>query len=152
MDLYQVCSNGGPAAGGLGFKKEIYLKNLLQSCLVQGLEIWFIALPGGPLPSLLKPRFQGPRWPRARGSSVRTTEKHKNIFKNLLCQNHMAQMFEIWYVALPSGPLPSLFRYRSQGPRWPLARGPRFKPKKFIEKYSKIFFRTTWLRCLKFGM
>ena len=32
VDLYQVCSNGGPwlqngpAAGGLGFKNEIYLK------------------------------------------------------------------------------------------------------------------------------
>ena len=76
MDLYQVCSNGGPgvqndpAAGGvLGFKKEIYLKNLLlQNCLAQGLEIWFIALSGGPLPSLFKPRFQDPRWPRAKGS------------------------------------------------------------------------------------
>ena len=74
MDLYQVCSNGGPgvqnrpAAGGLGFKKEIYLKNLLlQNCLAQGLEIWYIALPGSPLPSLFKPRFQGPRWPCAGG-------------------------------------------------------------------------------------
>ena len=72
MDLYQGCSNGGPgvqngpAAGGLGFKKEIYLKNLLlQNCWAQGLEIWYIALPGGPLPSLFKPRFQGPRWPHA---------------------------------------------------------------------------------------
>ena len=26
--------------------------------------------------------------------------------KNLLLQNHLAQMLEIWYVALPSGPLP----------------------------------------------
>ena len=75
MDLYQVCSNGGPgvrngpAAGGLGFKNEIYFKNLLlQNCLAQVLEIWYVALPGGPLPSLFKPRSQGPRWPRARGS------------------------------------------------------------------------------------
>ena len=35
---------------------------------------------------------------------------HRNIFKNLLLQNHLAQMFEIWYVALPSEPLPSLFK------------------------------------------
>ena len=75
MDLYQVCSNGGPgvrngpAAGGLGFKNEIYFKNLLlQNCLAQVLEIWYVALPGGPLPSVFKPRSQGPRWPRARGS------------------------------------------------------------------------------------
>ena len=26
VDHYQVCSNGGPAAGVLGFKNEIYLK------------------------------------------------------------------------------------------------------------------------------
>ena len=31
---------------------------------------------------------------------------HRNILKNLL-QNHLAPMLEIWYVALPSGPLPS---------------------------------------------
>ena len=74
MDLYQVCSNGGPglqngpAAGGLGFKNEIYLKKLLvQNCLAQVLEIWFVALLGGPLPSLFKPRSQDPRWSRARG-------------------------------------------------------------------------------------
>ena len=35
---------------------------------------------------------------------------HRNIFKNLLLQNHLAQMFEILYVALPSGLLPSLFK------------------------------------------
>ena len=34
----------------------------------------------------------------------------KKIFKNLLLQNHLAQMLEIWYVALPSGPLPNLFK------------------------------------------
>ena len=78
MDFYQVCSNGGPrvqngpvagGGGGLVFKKEIYLKNLLlQNCLALGLEIWYIALPGGLLPSLFKLRFHGLRWPRARES------------------------------------------------------------------------------------
>ena len=75
MDFYQVCSNGGPgvkngpAAGGLGFKNEIYFKNLLlQNSLAQVLEIWYVALPGGPLPSLFKPRSQGSIWPRPRGS------------------------------------------------------------------------------------
>ena len=70
MDLYQVCSDGGPgvqnspAAGGLGFKIEIYLKNLLlQNCLDQVLEIKYVALPGGPLPNLFKHRSQGRRWP-----------------------------------------------------------------------------------------
>ena len=41
---------------------------LLQNCLAQVLEIWYVVLPGGPLPSLFKARSQGPRWPRARGS------------------------------------------------------------------------------------
>ena len=59
MDLYQVCSDGGlwvqngpEVGGGLGFRNEIYLKNLLlQNCLTQVLEIWYAALSGGPLPS-----------------------------------------------------------------------------------------------------
>ena len=33
----------------------------------------------------------------------------RTIFKNLLPQNHLAQILEIWYLALPSGPLPGLF-------------------------------------------
>ena len=32
-------------------------------------------------------------------------EIHRKILKNLLLQNHLAQMLEIWYIALPSGPL-----------------------------------------------
>ena len=37
---------------------------------------------------------------------------HRNayIFKNFLLQNHLAQMLEIWYVVLPSNPLPNLFK------------------------------------------
>ena len=42
---------------------------------------------------------------------------HRNIYKkilkilkNLLLQSHLAKMPEIQYVALPSSPLPSLFR------------------------------------------
>ena len=29
-------------------------------------------------------------------------------FPSYFCQSHMAQMFEIWYLTLPSGLLPSL--------------------------------------------
>ena len=62
-------------------------------------------------------------------------------------------MLESWYVALPHNPLPRLLKPRSQGSRWPAPGAPRFEPKKCIEIYLKIFFfRTTWLRCLKFGM
>ena len=68
-----------------------------------------------------------------------TNKKHRNIFKNLLCQNHMAQIFESWYVALPSGPLPSLFNCRSQGSRWPLARCPRSKEN--IETIKNLLFQ-----------
>ena len=38
------------------------------------------------------------------------------ILKNLLLKNHMPQMLEIRYVALPSSPLPSSFKPRSQVP------------------------------------
>ena len=44
---------------------------------------------------------------------------HRNIYKkyikNLLLQSHLAQMPEIQYVALPSSPLPSLFRWEVLG-------------------------------------
>ena len=50
-------------------------------------------------------------------------KKHRKIFKNLLLQNHLVQMLEIQLLALPSGPLPSLFKGRSQGPRWSCAMG-----------------------------
>ena len=46
------------------------------------------------------------------GSNHRNIYKKKilKILKNLLLQSHLAQMPEIQYVALPSSPLPSLFR------------------------------------------
>ena len=61
------------------------------------------------------PRVQDGLWPGVLGSN------HRNILKNLLLQNHLAQMFEIGYVALPSAPLPSC---SNEGPRvqdslWP---------------------------------
>ena len=51
-----------------------------------------------------------PRYTGFRGLSVRGITALQCILKNLLLQNHLAQMFEIWYVALPSGPLPVLFK------------------------------------------
>ena len=50
---------------------------------------------------------------------------HRNrwkIFKNLL-QYHLPEMLEIRYVALPSGPSPSLCKPRAKGPEWPYVRG-----------------------------
>ena len=47
----------------------------------------------------------------------------KKMLKNLLLQSHLAQMPEIQYVALPSSPLPSLFRWRSWDPTWSHAVG-----------------------------
>ena len=43
------------------------------------------------------------------GSNHRNIYK-KKILRNLLLQSHLAQMPEIQCVALPSSPLPSLFR------------------------------------------
>ena len=56
------------------------------------------------------------------GSNHRNIYK-KKILKNLLLQSHLAQIPEIQCVALPSSPLPSLFRYRSWDPTWPHAVG-----------------------------
>ena len=55
---------------------------------------------------------------------------HRNrwkIFKNLLLQNHLPQMFEIRFVALPGGLLPSLVKPRFEGPKWPYPRAPGFE-------------------------
>ena len=41
------------------------------------------------------------------GSKVRFTQ-------NLLLQNRLAQVLDIWYIALPGGPLPSLFKWWPQ--------------------------------------
>ena len=58
------------------------------------------------------------------GTNHRYIYKKKKILKNrLLLQNHLAQMPEIQYVALPISPLPSLFRWRSWDPTWPRAVG-----------------------------
>ena len=57
---------------------------------------------------------------RVLGSNHRNRWK---ISKNFLLQNHLPQMLEIRYVALSSGPLPRLFKSRSEGSTWPYARG-----------------------------
>ena len=41
-------------------------------------------------------------------------EIHRKIL-NLLLQNHLAQMLEIWHVALPSGPLPIFVQMKVLG-------------------------------------
>ena len=50
-------------------------------------------------------------------------EIHRKIFENLLLENHLAQMFEIRFVALLGGLLPSLFKPGFEGPKWPYPRG-----------------------------
>ena len=48
--------------------------------------------------------------------------------KTFFLQNCMAQVLEIYTVASPCGPLPNLFKRRSQGLRWPALGGRRSKP------------------------
>ena len=61
-------------------------------------------------------------------------------------------MLEFRNVALPNGPLPSLFNegLRVQNGLTPGA--PGFEAQKYIGKYEEKIFclRTTWLSCLKF--
>ena len=60
VDLKQVYLDGGPgvqndlAAGVLGSKMNILKIFHLQNCLAQVLGIWYVALPGGPLPIFFK--------------------------------------------------------------------------------------------------
>ena len=56
--------------GGLGFKNEIHLKNLLlQNCLAQVLEIWYVALPGAPFfTKFVQTKVPGPKVVSGQGS------------------------------------------------------------------------------------
>ena len=49
----------------------------------------------------------GQKWPHPVGSWVWTIEIRRNISKNLLLQNCLAEVLKIWDIALPSCPLPS---------------------------------------------
>ena len=62
------------------------------------------------------------------GVLVSIIEIHKKILKILLLQNHLAQVLEICYVALPSGPLPRMFKSKVPGSKVARPGGPRFKP------------------------
>ena len=56
--------------------------------------------------------------------ALSSTHRNKwKILKNHLLQNYLPLMLEIMYVALPSGPILSLFKPRSEGSKWPYARG-----------------------------
>ena len=82
-----------PRQGILDSNRMDILKNiLLQNHLEQILEIWYVALQKGVLPSLFKRRSKGPRLPAARESQVRTIEIHRKLLKNLLFQNFLAQV------------------------------------------------------------
>ena len=74
--------------------------------------------------------------PRVQDGQEILGSNHRNIFKNFLLQNHLAQMLEIWYVAC----LVVFYQVCSnEGPRVqdsPGPGGPGFD----------------WLRCLKLGM
>ena len=59
------------------------------------------------------------------GSSYKHTQK--NIQKSSSSEP-LAWMLEIWYVALPSGPLPSLSNEGSKFEDGLLPGGPKFKP------------------------
>ena len=101
-----------------GKKFKIFCRTTLLKCL----QFYYIALSSSLPPNLFKRRALGDKMAppeRVLGSNHRN---RWNIFKNLL-QNHLPQMLEIMYVALSSGPLPSLFKSKSEGPTWPYARG-----------------------------
>ena len=97
VDFYKVCSNGAlglkwllggwGGVGGLRFENNIYLKLSFTKFVQIVAPKSKMALPHGP--------------------GFEPKEYIENI-KNLL-QNHLAQMPEIWYIALPGGPVPSLF-------------------------------------------
>ena len=100
---------------------------LLQNHLPQMLEIRYVALPSGPIPSLFKSRSEGSKWPYARGSWFWSIEIHQYYEKNLLFQNHLAQMLEIWYKGFHSRALLSLLKWWPKMPNSSAALGFEFE-------------------------
>ena len=86
-------------------------------------EIRYVALLGGLLPSLFKPRSQGLKWPYARGSWVWSIELHRQYEKNLQFQNYLAQILENWYRELNNWALLSLLKWWPQVPESSAALG-----------------------------
>ena len=115
------------------------------------LEILYVALPS----NFYQVRsYEGPRAEDAprQGFPCSNHRITINRFKKSSSLEQLAQMFEIWHVAMPSGLLSSMFKSRPQVPRWPLCQGvPGLNHRN--RKIKKIFFfRTNWLRCLIFNM
>ena len=101
-----------PGVLGLNHRNTLkILKNLiLQNHLAQMLDILYAILPNSLSQILFKSRPAGSKMALPQGVLGSAIEKQKKIYKHLLHQNHLAQMLEIWYGALPSGLLPNLFK------------------------------------------
>ena len=59
------------------------LKNLLQNCLAQVLELWYVTLPGGPLPSLFK-SFEW-TWQRTTSFEMKAPGSKMALHQEVLC-------------------------------------------------------------------
>ena len=124
-------------------KRWKIFQNLLQNLLPQMLEIRYVAVPSGPLPSLLKPsllkpRSEGPKWPYARGSWVWSIEIHGQYEKNLPFKNHLAWMLKIWYRGLHNRALLSLLKWWPQVPKSSAALGFGFEHLNSGERFRAI--------------
>ena len=83
------------------FKLHLLLNHWMDSN--QTWQKWSL---GGPLSKLFK-EFDSMQNSGCYGNK---REKSTKTFKNLLVRNQKAQVFDIWYVASSSGPLPKLFK------------------------------------------
>ena len=75
---------------------------------------------------------------RVKNSNNRNRWKYLKVF-----------FFRTSDVALPSGPLPRLFKPRSEGPKWPYARGSLVWSIEIHRQYEKYLLS---FRCLKFDI
>ena len=82
---------------------------------VQAFDIWYVASPSGPLSRLFKLLPLGQKWPHP-GADMFYLGLHRENLKNLLICNQKAQVFDIWYIASPSGLLQDCSDY-SPGPK-----------------------------------
>ena len=117
------CSNGSGLCISrsqrlkIDFWDENFKNHLVWNQKAWSLDIWYVASTSGPLSSLFKLYPWGQKWSRP-GGHIFYIGLYREMWKNLLVWNHKALCLDIWYVASPSGPLPSLFKLCPWGEKW----------------------------------
>ena len=149
MVLYQVCSNYATGTKKAPSRRSHVLHRLIwwktwkkSSCLKpDGLESWYLvcSITWWTSTKSVQNMPIGPKMAPLRGSHVLHRLIWWKTWNNFLVWNYMTQSLDIWYVASPGGPLPSLFKLCPWSLKWPHPGGHIFNKGLNSEKHKKKY-------------